>query len=439
MAFNKRQSLDEWVTMLEAIYGGSQNYAKTPYEIHSHLTEVCGVFAKYYFKKRDPERAATFLPKIFAWMTALLRKVRPTDSLEMLILKKFPLACAYCLKKPCTCWKGEKPTINDDNVRDTYFTHARQMSSRSVNDFQLMFRDIYEDSWNSNLDPSTQAEEICRRLFIRMIEELAEVGEALRFHHLYPENFNNELSDLAAWWFAIVSSMPITNTAKPRLAEDYLWAAYPGHCPDCQTVPCLCRPGPVRELTSRPVPGHAHRFDSLTSLLNQGAYNEDISQIQKGDFQLNYPSACIRLDVDNFKKINDTYGHAAGDQALIHIASVIRKTVRERDRVYRISGDEFGVLCANFTEEEAAGAMRRVCSALASTPVRHINRNGDVATFNVSMSIGVSELTHASHIESTFKAADEASYASKKSGKGTVTRSSTQSTEEIQQINSIQK
>jgi len=62
--------------MLDAIYGGSQNYSKTPYEIHSHLTEVCGIFAEHLFKRKDIAEAQKFLPKIFAWTVALLIKVR---------------------------------------------------------------------------------------------------------------------------------------------------------------------------------------------------------------------------------------------------------------------------------------------------------------------------------------------------------------------------
>ena len=60
MAFAQGQRLNDWVTMLHAIYGGTQNYSKSAYEIHAHLTEVCGVFAKHHFKRRDPELAAAY-------------------------------------------------------------------------------------------------------------------------------------------------------------------------------------------------------------------------------------------------------------------------------------------------------------------------------------------------------------------------------------------
>jgi diguanylate cyclase (GGDEF)-like protein len=137
-----------------------------------------------------------------------------------------------------------------------------------------------------------------------------------------------------------------------------------------------------------------------------------------------FPSACVRLDVDNFKRVNDTYGHAAGDEALRHIAGIIRRTVRERDFVYRISGDEFGVLCPNYTEEEAAGAMRRVCQTLLATPVKWVTRDSIANTFHVSVSIGVAEMIAASDASISFELADKASYASKNAGKGVVRRAS---------------
>src|SRR5213595_2986668 len=121
MPFRASQPLNDWVLMLHALYGGSQNYAKTPYEIHAHLTEVCGLFGKHAFKRRDLQKAEEFLPKIFAWTVALFKKMHPGSSdLETIILRKCPTVCAYCLAKPCKCWAGEKPSINEERLRELY-------------------------------------------------------------------------------------------------------------------------------------------------------------------------------------------------------------------------------------------------------------------------------------------------------------------------------
>jgi len=423
MVFKSDQRLDEWVIMLDALYGGSQNYSKTAYEMHAHLTEVCGIFAKHAFKRRDLHQAIEFLPKIFAWSVALFKKMNPGRcNLEEVILRKFPGKCTYCLKKPCGCWTGEKPTLPEIQLRQAFFNEGH-LPRRTLNDFQLMFREIYGESWLISDGGALNREATLKRIFIRLVEELAEVGEAIRFHHLFPENFENELADVLAWWFALVSMISgPEDSDRLLLAEDCVWRAYPGHCHNCQMIPCLCRPGPVRQLMSKPVPGSDHRFDSLTSALNQAAYFEDIARIEANTMLLSFPAACVRADVDNFKSVNDTFGHAAGDKALKEIASAIRRTVRERDRVYRISGDEFGVLCANFTEEEAAGAMRRVCAALRNTPIRWVSKDGKVEEFLVSLSIGVAEFDSGVEIQAAFDAADKAAYETKRRGKGSVTR-----------------
>jgi diguanylate cyclase (GGDEF)-like protein len=409
--------------MLDAIYGGSQNYAKSSYEMHAHLAEVCGVFAKHMFKRKDVGQAEQFLPKIFAWSVALLRKMQPGfTELEDLILRKFPDCCSYCLKKPCACWSREKPTMDEGELRRLYYSRAPQIR-RSLNDFQLMFREIYGDSWR-RAAPGGSSTDVLRILFVRLMEEVGEVGESIRFHHLYPENFANEVADVIAWWFALTSTFEETRGEEGLLAEDLLWHAYPGQCPHCQMLPCLCRPGPVRELMSRPIPGQHHRFDLLTSVLNQTAFQEDLLSVEAGEIALATPGTAIWIDLDKFKSINDTYGHPAGDEALKHVANIIRQSVRERDRVYRISGDEFGVLCANFTEEEAFGLMRRVVDILSRRDVRWVSREGHVSTFVVSASIGVAEFVSNVDVKNAFQLADEATYGSKAAGRAMVTRAS---------------
>jgi diguanylate cyclase (GGDEF)-like protein len=176
---------------------------------------------------------------------------------------------------------------------------------------------------------------------------------------------------------------------------------------------------------SRPIPGQDHRFDTLTSALNQAAYNEDIKQVMDGVIVTSLPIACARLDVDKFKSVNDTFGHSAGDEALRHIAAVIRRVVRERDRVYRISGDEFGVLFLNFTEEEGIGALRRVGMALQTNPVRWVGLDGQPKEFTVSVSVGVAEAKSPQSILEAFGRADQAAYVSKGLGKGVATAAST--------------
>lgn len=419
--FKPSQDLNAWVSMLHGLYGPTQNYSKTAYEIHTHLTEVCGVFGKHLFKNPDAEAAADFLAKLFAWGAALLKSMHPDQTdLEGIILRKFPGVCPYCGKCPCVCWKGEKPTLDPNDVRAKYFQNAPALR-RSVNDFQLMFRNIYGTTWGRQEPGPDALQNRLRQPFVRMVEELAEIAEAMRFYHLYPQNFQNEVADFFAWWFSLVSCFPSGEGDDTLLAEQLLWRAYPGHCPSCDQFPCFCRPGPVRELMSKPPPGQDHKFDVLTALYNQGAYKEDVERIAAGEMPGAFPASCVCVDIDDFKTVNDGHGHAAGDAALRHVASVLRAKVRERDRVYRISGDEFGVLLMDTTAEEAAGMMKRVCKDLREKAVRWVSSKGDVVQFQVSASIGVAECDAKPSIGQAFENADKASYASKTAGKARVT------------------
>lgn len=417
MAYRSDQRLNDWVEMLNTIYGGTQNYSKSPYEIHAHLTEVCGIFAKHQFKRGDLDLARTFIPKIFSWAVALATKITPAIDMEQLILRKFPNACPYCGNRPCTCWKGDKPTLAPDAVKRLYHKNAPSVA-RSLNDFQLMFREVYGSSWDSRGGSSPVA-----WVYLRLVEELAEVAEAVRFHHLYPDNLQNEIADFFAWWFALLSVSGESPEDVP-LAEDWMWTAYPGMCPNCQMLPCYCRPGPVRELMSRPTPGQDHRFDALTGTNNQGAFLKDVQDISTGKLMVKAPITCARVDVDDFKAVNTTYGHPAGDAALRHIASMLQQKVRERDRVYRAGGDEFAVLFFDFTEGEAAGALKRAVAALRELPVRWVSPEGKVVEFLTSVSIGVVEFSDANSIEAALKRADEAAYESKTRGKSCVTMGS---------------
>jgi diguanylate cyclase (GGDEF)-like protein len=402
--------------MVHAIYGLSQNYAKSPYEIHTHLTEVTGAFAKYAFKRQDPQKAAQFIPKMFAWALALLKKVNgDTADVELILLTKYPQACPYCLHSPCACWTSPKPALRNDDVRNAYFKHSRKQQ-RSLNDFQSMFRLIYEKSWYRD----ESAERAILTIYTRLAEELSEVAETIRFHHLYPSNFNNELSDYLAWWFALTTVFS-DSVLGSRLAEDIVWPAYPGYCRVCTLVPCDCRPGPVRELLSKPFLTDLSYIDGLTQSKNQAAYKSDLTRLEQGERVVPLPAACIRLDVDNFKQVNDSISHDVGDEALKHIVNTVRLKIRPRDSLYRVGGDEFALLCPDMSLLEGTGLMERVRSALSASPLVAQNLSTGSVTVPLTLSIGIAVCSDASEISEAFARADAAAIDSKKAGKDRIT------------------
>jgi GGDEF domain-containing protein len=359
MPYHKEQRLNDWVKMLHSIYGLSQNYARTEFEILAHLSEVTGAFGKFLFKLKQPERSKEFLPKMFGWAVALAVKVKADKvNVEELLLTKYPCVCPYCVSAPCKCVAGEKQPIDEARIRAAYF-HQTPAQGRSLNDFQALFRRIYEHSWGAaNVEAgSPEAMAALQKIFTRLIEETSEVGESVRFVHLYPSNFDNELADYLAWFFALVSCIHKAAAGDgPILVENLLWPAYPGICMVCMLDICDCRPSPVRELLSKPSLRDLEFVDSLTHASNRAKFESDLGAISTGALPLPVPIACVQIDLDNFKKFNSVpFDHSTGDAALKHLATIIRQKIRNRDRVYRIGGDEFALLCPDLSAHETQG------------------------------------------------------------------------------------
>jgi diguanylate cyclase (GGDEF)-like protein len=411
--------------MLHSIYGLSQNYARTQYEIFAHISEVTGAFGKYMFKLRQPDQAMVFLPKMFGWSVALLKKVRgERANYEDVILTKYPGVCAYCTTSPCQCQPGVKVAIDADRVRDAY-SRTAPGQDRTLNGFQGMLRSIYERSWGiRDARPGTiEAVEILRTIHTRLIEEMSEVGEAVRFEHLYPSNFDNELADYTAWLFALISCMHKASEGSRDivLVEDLLWSAYPGICTVCMLDICDCRPSPVRELLSKPSLMVLRFTDGLTQAGNRTLYEQDVAEISHGALPLPTPLACVRIDVDNFKQFNEQpFNHAVGDEALKHVVNIVRQKIRARDRLYRVGGDEFAILCPDLSSQEAAGMMSRVAAGLRTRRVSARGQGG-VEPPHITLSVGIAETDDIHSIADVFAEADRAAGRSKSDGKDRVT------------------
>ncbi|HET6929059.1 MAG TPA: GGDEF domain-containing protein [Candidatus Acidoferrum sp.] len=425
MPYRKEQRLNDWVTMLHAIYGLSQNYARTEFEILAHLSEVTGAFGKFLFKLKQPDRAKEFLPKMFGWAVALAKKVNgERANLEDILLTKYPCVCPYCISAPCKCVSGQKQPIDGEKVRAAYYREP-PAQGRSLNDFQVMFRKIYEQSWGlQNLKPgSPEAIAALQKIFTRLIEEISEVGESVRFAHLYPSNFDNELADYIAWIFALVSSIDKASAAGggPVLIEELLWPAYPGICMVCMLDICDCRPSPVRELLSKPSLRDLQFVDGLTHASNKAKFENDLNSVGDGTLPLPVPISCIHIDLDNFRNFNSApFDHGVGDAALKHLFTVVRQKIRNRDRLYRVGGDEFAVMCPDLSAAEAQGMIARVASALKERLVPSLGSDGSKPPF-ITLSVGITECRKLGHIRESFVEADKAAIGSKTLGKDRIT------------------
>ena len=158
---------------------------------------------------------------------------------------------------------------------------------------------------------------------------------------------------------------------------------------------------------------HEVTHDGLTGLANAPTLSRDLERALAQGTRYQHPVGMLFLDLDGFKRVNDTYGHDVGDRLLTTVAAVIRKTVRDTDTVGRLGGDEFGVVLTRVNgAEEALGVASRI--------IRGIEESASVAglKLDVGCSIGVALANPGgSDVKSLMRHADAAMYRSKRRGR----------------------
>ncbi len=155
------------------------------------------------------------------------------------------------------------------------------------------------------------------------------------------------------------------------------------------------------------------KVDPLTGVFNRRGTEEEISRKLKNGSQTGC-FAFFLLDLDNFKQINDSYGHVAGDKVLCETAALLKDNFRREDVISRLGGDEFSVFVSGLRSvQEAVGRAQSICGLIRE----HFARRGQY--LSVSIGIAPADSPH-SNFESLYQAADKALYQAKRAGKNTV-------------------
>lgn len=160
---------------------------------------------------------------------------------------------------------------------------------------------------------------------------------------------------------------------------------------------------------------HKAYHDALTDLPNRLLFDDRLNAALHQARRYDRSFALMLLDLDRFKEVNDSFGHAAGDELLVEVAARLRSCMRDSDTVARLGGDEFAILLPQTAGLEEAEDVARRALALLAAPF-HLG----VGTVEISGSIGIALYPiHAESVDSLVKRCDGAMYAAKSAGRNT--------------------
>jgi two-component system, cell cycle response regulator len=167
----------------------------------------------------------------------------------------------------------------------------------------------------------------------------------------------------------------------------------------------------VRSLTLE----HAAVTDSLTGMYNRRYFDEALAEYLVAFGKIKKPIGMVILDLDHFKKVNDTHGHDVGDEVLRQVAECLKVFTRYHDVLSRLGGEEFAILSPNITESQLYSLSDRIRQAVSE--LRIVNGN---VTLKVTVSAGLAIWDGVESGEELYRRADKQLYEAKRKGRNRV-------------------
>ncbi len=149
--------------------------------------------------------------------------------------------------------------------------------------------------------------------------------------------------------------------------------------------------------------------DALVPAINRRAFVRELSRVMSYAERYGTTHSLVYFDLNGMKQINDTFGHAAGDAALKHVAEVLEQSTRESDIVGRLGGDEFGVILAQVDENTATEKAASLAARIAAESVEWQGRH-----LRLTVAHGIVPIVSGQDADTALQAADRAMYANKK-------------------------
>ncbi len=159
--------------------------------------------------------------------------------------------------------------------------------------------------------------------------------------------------------------------------------------------------------------------DGLTGAYNRAAFDQMIKALVERNSITRAPFCMMFLDIDNFKEINDLYGHPIGDRVLLALSQKCQEDIRKDDFFARIGGDEFAILMKGSALRNAQKKAKQICKAIGSTRYS-LSSEDQSSVLSFTISIGVSAFRDGDTVESLTDRTDKALYAAKHSGRSRV-------------------
>jgi diguanylate cyclase (GGDEF)-like protein len=149
--------------------------------------------------------------------------------------------------------------------------------------------------------------------------------------------------------------------------------------------------------------------DALTPIANRRAFVRELTRMVAFSQRYGSPASVVYFDVNGMKQINDSYGHAAGDATLTHVAKLLIENIRSSDIVGRLGGDEFGVILAQTNERQANQKATALARAIAEAPLQWNDHE-----ITVTAAYGVHSFAGGDDAQQAIDAADKAMYQQKR-------------------------
>ena len=156
-------------------------------------------------------------------------------------------------------------------------------------------------------------------------------------------------------------------------------------------------------------------MDALTGAFNKRYFDESFGKEVQRSHQMSSPLSIVLFDIDHFKKVNDTFGHPAGDAVLKNVSATVQSQLRDGDALFRVGGEEFALVLSGTPRDLALQAAETVRAVVAASVTDFMGTR-----IAATLSLGVAELAAGEQPSALYQRVDELLYAAKRGGRNRV-------------------